>query len=162
MIADAGQHTSAHSQSGRRHVTHTATGWIHDRALATRTEGGCTVAVLSGALDITDAPILREQFLRLLRPAASRLVLDLSLVSNIDAGGLAVLIGTGRRAHLLGGSLRLAAVRPAVAAALCAAGLDRLFEIFPTVRSAVSTPAPARPTSRLSGLWQGHPALPRA
>jgi anti-sigma B factor antagonist len=151
---------SARSQSGRAHLTDTAVGRTHDQALATRTEGGCTVAVLRGALDITRAPILREQFLRLLRPAACRLVLDLSLVSNIDAGGLAVLVGTGRRARLLGGSLRLAAVRPAVATTLRAAGLDRLFEIFPTVQSAVSSPARARLTSRLSGQWQGHPALP--
>lgn len=162
MIADAGQHTSTRSQSRRGHLSDTAVGLIHDRVLATRTEDGCTVAVLSGALDITGAPILREQFLRLLRPAASRLVLDLSLVSNIDAGGLAVLVGTGRRARLLGGSLRLAAVGPAVGTALRAAGLDRLFEIFPTVRSAVSSPASARLTSRFSGPFQGYPALPRA
>jgi len=77
----------------------------------------------------------------MLRPASSRLVLDLSLVSHIDAVGLAVLVGTERRARLLGGSLRLAAVKPAVGMAMRAAGLDRLLEIFPTVQSAVSSPA---------------------
>jgi anti-anti-sigma factor len=114
--------------------------------LAARTERGHLVAVLTGRLDITRAPALREPLLRLLRPAASRLVLDLSLVSHVDASGLAVLVGTERRARLLGGSLRLAAVRPAVATAVRAAGLDRLLEIFPTVHSAVRSPArsPAR------------------
>ena len=110
-------------------------------ALAARTERGYLVAVLTGRLDITRAPALREPLLRLLRPAASRLVLDLSLVSHVDASGLAVLVGTERRARLLGGSLRLAAVRPAVAMAVRAAGLDRLLEIFPTVHSAVRSPA---------------------
>src|ERR1700733_647493 len=106
-------------------------------ALAARTERGYLVAVLTGRLDITRAPALREPLLRLLRPAASRLVLDPSLGSHVDASGLAVLVGTERRARLLGGSLRLAAVRPAVAMAVRAAGLDRLLEIFPTVHSAV-------------------------
>jgi anti-sigma B factor antagonist len=124
----------------RGHVMHAVTGRGHHPALSTRTERGCLVAVLSGALDVTRAPALREQLLSLLRPAASRLVLDLSLVSHIDASGLAVLVGTQRRAGLLGGSLRLAAVRPAVDMAVRAAGLDRLLDVFPTVQSAVSSP----------------------
>jgi anti-sigma B factor antagonist len=122
---------------------HPATGRVHNLALPTRTERGYLVAVLSGGLDVTRATALREQLLRMLRPAASRLVLDLSLVSHVDAGGLAVLVGTERRARLLGGSLRLAAVKPAVDMAVRAAGLDRLLEIFPTVQSAVSSPARA-------------------
>lgn len=127
----------------RGHVMHAVTGRNHRLALVTRTERGYLVAVLSGALDVTRAPALREQLLRLLRPAASRLVLDFALVSHVDAGGLAVLVGTERRARLLGGCLRLAAVKPAVGMAVRAAGLDRLIEIFPTVQSAVSSPARA-------------------
>jgi anti-sigma B factor antagonist len=122
---------------------HAAIGRSHNLALPTRTERGFLVAVLSGGLDAARAPVVREQLLRLLRPAASRLVLDLSHVSHVDAGGLAVLVGTERRARLLGGSLRLAAARPAVGMAVRAAGLDRLLEIFPTVQSAVSSRARA-------------------
>lgn len=114
-----------------------------DPALAMRTEHGWTIAVLIGPLDSKRAPALREQSLHLLRPASSRLVIDMSLVSRIDAGGLAVLVGTGRRARLLGGSLRLAAVTPAVGLALRVAGLDRLLQIFPTVQSATSSNAGA-------------------
>ena|ERR1700758_5584638 len=124
----------------REPTMYAATGRTHHLPLPTRTERGYLVAVLSGGLDGTRATALREQFLRMLRPAASRLVLDLSLVSHVDARGLAVLVGTERRARLLGGSLRLAAVKPAVAMAVRAAGLDRLLEIFPTVQLAVSSP----------------------
>jgi anti-anti-sigma factor len=68
--------------------------------------------------------------------------MDLSQVSHVDAGGLAFLVGNaGRRACLLATSLRLTAVMPAVGQALRVAGLDRLLEIFPTVQSAVSSPA---------------------
>jgi anti-anti-sigma factor len=127
----------------RDHAMHAATGRTHNLASLTWTERGYLVAVVSSGLDGTRATALREQLLRMLRPACSRLVLDLSLVSHIDAVGLAVLVGTERRARLLGGSLRLAAVQPAVAMAVRAAGLDRLLEIFPTVQSAVSSPARA-------------------
>jgi anti-sigma B factor antagonist len=127
----------------RDHAMHAATGRTQNLASLTWTERGYLVAVLSGGLDGTRATALREQLLRMLRPASSRLVLDLSLVSHIDAVGLAVLVGTERRARLLGGSLRLAAAKPAVGMAVRAAGLDRLLEIFPTVQSAVSSPARA-------------------
>jgi anti-anti-sigma factor len=122
------------------HAMDAATGPTYSLALPTRRERGYLVAVLSGGLDGTRTTALREQLLRMLHPAG-RLVLDLSLVSHIDASGLAVLVGTERRARLLGGSLRLAAVKPAVDMAVRAAGLDRLLEIFPTVHSAVSSPA---------------------
>jgi len=136
--------------SDRDHAMHAVIGQTHNLALlSTGTERGYLVAVLSGGLDGVRATALREQFLRMLRPAASRLVLDLSLVSHVDASGLAVLVGTERRARLLGGSLRLAAVKPAVGMAVRAAGLDRLLEIFPTVHSAVSSPPRARPKSSM-------------
>src|SRR5258706_334198 len=88
-------------------------------------------------------PDRRERFPPLLRPATSRLVIDLSLVGHTDASGLAVLVGTARRARLLGGSLRLAAPTPAMTKALRAAGLDMQLDIFPTVQSAIRSPAPA-------------------
>jgi anti-sigma B factor antagonist len=135
----------------RRHVINHAADRAHCLALPTRRERGYLVAVISGGLDITRAAAVREQLLRLLRPATSRLVLDLSLVSQIDAGGLAVLVSTERRARLLGGSLRLAAVRPAVGMAVRVAGLDRLLEVFPTVQSAVSSPARARSLGGVAG-----------
>src|ERR1700691_2110320 len=64
---------------------------------------GYVMAALSGELDLASAPALREQLLTLLSPAASRLIIDLSAVRSADASGLAVLVGGGRRARLLGG-----------------------------------------------------------
>jgi anti-anti-sigma factor len=90
-------------QPDRRLVTDPATTTAPGLALSTPAAGGIIIAELSGELDLTCAPALREQLLGLLRPGSSRLVIDLSKVSHCDASGLAVLIGTGRRARLLGG-----------------------------------------------------------
>ncbi len=108
------------------------------------TEGGYTVVSLSGELDVACTPVLREQLLGVLRPRASRLVIDLSDVSFCDASGLAVLVGTGRRARLLGGVLRLAAPSPAVVSALRLGGLLGQFDVFPTVLAAIAQPQTAK------------------
>jgi anti-anti-sigma factor len=105
-----------------------------------RTADGVTIAELAGELDLASAPALREQLLGLLRPGSSRLVLDLSRVSFCDASGLAVLVGTGRRARRLGGFLRLAAVPPQAVRVLHLTGLHRHLPIFPTVWAATGAP----------------------
>jgi anti-sigma B factor antagonist len=101
-----------------------------------RTGDGYTIATLGGELGIARSPALREQLLGVLRPGASRLVVDLSEVTSCDASGLAVLLGAGRRARRLGGVLHLAAPPPVVVAALRDSGLLRQFDIFPTVLAA--------------------------
>ncbi len=108
--------------------------------LSTRTAGGITIAELDGELDIACAPALRDQLLGLLRRGSSRLVIDLSKVSYCDASGLAVLVSTTRRARLLGGSLRLAAVSPQIEKELDVTGLRRHLSVFPTVHAATTSP----------------------
>jgi anti-sigma B factor antagonist len=118
-------------------VTHSV---AHEASLSltSRTDrGGYVIAALSGDLGIASAPALREQLISLLR-AASQLIIDLSAVERADASGLAVLVGSGHRARLLGGSLRLAAPSPEVARVLSAAGINQHLDIFPTVRAAIT------------------------
>jgi len=105
---------------------------------ATRTQDGYTIAELSGELDIACVPTLRERLLGVLRPDAGHLVVDLSRVTFCDASGLAVLIGIGRRAALLGGVLRLVAPAPSVMAVLQALGLHRKLDIFSDVLAATT------------------------
>src|ERR1035441_4048078 len=139
----------------RRSVTALAaeTGTASGPGMSCRSEFGLVIAVLSGELEISCAPVLREQLLGVLRPAASRLVIDLSGVSYADASGLAVLVGTGRRAGLLGGFLRLAAPVPAVADVLRITGLSRHLDIYPTVAAAISSPL--RQSSQAGASWTG-------
>lgn len=100
------------------------------------------VAVLGGDLDIAAVPAVRERLLGLLRPGASRLVIDMSAVRYADASGLEVLVNTRRRAVLLGGTLRLAALQPDVARVMTAAGLSRRLGTYPTVQAAIADRMP--------------------
>ncbi|MEV0406506.1 STAS domain-containing protein [Actinoallomurus sp. NPDC050550] len=97
-----------------------------------------TIVKLRGDVDITTAPALRERLLEVLRPGMRLLILDLSEVWFCDAAGLAVLIGTQRRATRLGITLCLAAPRPRVAKALHVTGLDRRLTIHPTLADAIA------------------------
>ena len=118
-------------------VTHSA---AHDvrLSLTSRTDrGGYVIAALRGELGIASAPALREQLRSLLR-VASELIIDLSALEHADASALAVLVGSGRRARLLGGSVRLAAPSPEVARVLSATGINQHLDIFPTVRAAIT------------------------
>jgi anti-sigma B factor antagonist len=137
VITIASAHDARNSE-----VTHSP---AHDASLSvtSRTDrGGYVIAALSGELGIASVPALREQLISLLR-AASHLIIDLSAVEHADASGLAVLVAGGRRARLLGGSLRLAAPSPEAARVLSATGLNQQLDIFPTVRAATGLRAPA-------------------
>jgi anti-sigma B factor antagonist len=119
---------------------------------------GRTIIRLRGALDIDAAPALRERLIDVLHRGAGLLVLDLSHVLSCDASGLAVLIGTQRRARVLGSVVRLAAPSPPVTKLLRSTGLDRSFTIHPDLSSALATEpnkparsAPALPVPAAAG-----------
>jgi anti-anti-sigma factor len=108
-----------------------------ERGLTTRTPTP-TIVELRGDLDLAAAPALREHLLDALRHNTNSLILDLSKVRFCDASGLAVLVGTQRRARLLGVSLYLAAPRPQIAKVLRITGLDRGLTVYPTVLEALA------------------------
>jgi anti-anti-sigma factor len=93
---------------------------------------------LDGALDLVAARALRERLLGVLHRGTSLLILDLSRVLSCDMSGLAVLIGTQRRARLLGTVMRVAAPSPPVAKVLRSTGLDRSFTIYRDLSGALA------------------------
>lgn len=101
-------------------------GWDHARAgLSIAAQSGCTMVKVSGDIDIATAPAVREGLYRACGHCTGRLVVDLSAVSSCDAFGLAVLIGTQRRATQRDIPLDLAAPSPAMVRLLHLTGLDR-------------------------------------
>ena len=123
-------------------MTHLVAEDIGSATLTVVTAPGDTVVALDGDLDIAAVPAVRERLLSLLRPGASRLVIDMSAVRYADASGLEVLVSTRRRAVLLGGTLRLAALQPEVARVLIVTGLSRRLAAYSTVRAAVADRGP--------------------
>lgn len=92
---------------------------------------GHTVIAVRGELDIATTAGLRDRILTILADTSTPVVIDLSAVTFCDASGLALLVGTQRRARLHGVAVTLAAPRPAVRKLLRVTGLDRAFVIHP-------------------------------
>lgn len=105
---------------------------------------GCAVIIVSGRLNLTTVPRLRERLLRVAHGPGNLLVLDLSGVTSCDALGLGLLVATARRARSFGGGLCLLAPSPSAAAALGSAGLTRLLHIYPDLATVTGT-VPAAP-----------------
>jgi anti-sigma B factor antagonist len=133
------------------------------RYLRAAPQGGRRIVRLCGALDAAAAQEVRERLLDALHRGASPLIIDLSHVPSCDAAGLAVLIGTQRRAKLLGSVVLLAAPRLLVGKLLRSAGLHRRFAIYPDVRGALAAqshePARTAPASPLPA-GRGEAVLP--
>lgn len=84
-----------------------------------------TIVALHGDLDLAAAPALREQLRDAMHHSHPILILDFSDTASCDTAGLAVLIGTQRRANLRGISLQLTGLPPQITSLLHATGLDK-------------------------------------
>jgi anti-anti-sigma factor len=99
---------------------------------------GRSIVRLRGALDFGAAKELRERLIDVLHRGANPLIIDLSRVPSCDTAGLAVLIGTQRRARLLGSMVLLAAPGVSVSEHLRSTGLHRHFTIYPDLPAALA------------------------
>jgi anti-anti-sigma factor len=105
----------------------------YEVALPAHRRPGHTIVALTGTLDAAAAPALREHLISKLRHSGRLLILDLREVASADAAGLAVLIGTQRRAARLGITVRLAAPGPQVAELLRTTEFDRTLVVHPAL-----------------------------
>jgi anti-sigma B factor antagonist len=71
------------------------------------------VLVVSGELDVYEAPLFRSELFALIDEGHPRVVVDCSGMRFIDSGGLAALVEGQRRIGGRGGELVLRAIRPA-------------------------------------------------
>jgi anti-anti-sigma factor len=105
--------------------------------LLSRRMPGHTVIAVRGELDVATTAALRNRILTTLNETtAPVIIVDLSGVSFCDASGLALLVGTQRRANLHGITITLAAPRAHMTKLLRITGLDQAFTIHPTLISA--------------------------
>jgi anti-sigma B factor antagonist len=114
---------------------------------------GSTLVKLDGDLGVATAQAMRECLIGVLRPGIKLLGLDLSDVRSCDPAGLAVLVGTQRRARERGIVMYLVAPSPSVAEILRCTGLERCFTICPSLPDV---------HVRTSGEPAGAPVIPES
>jgi anti-anti-sigma factor len=116
---------------------------------------GWTVVRLDGDLDFAAAPALRERLISVLRRGTRLVILDLSQVRSCDMAGLAVLIGTRRRAREQRIDMCLVAPSPPVMELLRSSGLERCLTVYPDMPGALGwawcEPAGAAAPEALAG-----------
>ncbi len=92
---------------------------------------------LAGRLDVTGAATAREALHRALADGEDALVVDMRDLELIDATGLGVLVGTHRRAGLIGRRLVLRDPPPRVVRILLLTRLDRILMVERTAVAAL-------------------------
>lgn len=101
---------------------------------------GWAVARLSGDLDLTTAPRLRERVVQIVTGGQPRVVLDLQEVDFVDSTGLGVIVGLLKRTRSQGGDLRLVSTRTSFRKVLELTALDRALPLARTVEEALTEP----------------------
>ncbi|MFB9710632.1 STAS domain-containing protein [Streptosporangium sandarakinum] len=102
--------------------------------VSTRSHAGHTVMTITGEIDLYTAPGLQSEFARLLQESPTTyVVLDLSKVEFCDSTGMNVLLAALKRLRERGGTMELAAPRPAVRKILQVTGLDSVFTVHEAV-----------------------------
>ncbi|MFJ6677365.1 STAS domain-containing protein [Actinosynnema sp. NPDC091369] len=99
------------------------------RPLSART----LLCAVSGEVDLSTAPRLRDRLLGQIGVAGSDLVVDLSEVGFLGAAGLTVLVEARAAAAASGVGLHVVARTRPVLRPMAVTGLDVVFDVFPRV-----------------------------
>ncbi|MGN6752458.1 MAG: STAS domain-containing protein [Intrasporangium sp.] len=101
-------------------------------------QGDRTVVSLGGEIDVYTAPFVRERLDEAVHEGRTNLIVDLTGVRFLDSTGLGVLVGRLKLTRSLGGSLRLVGTDERVLKVFAITGLDKVFEIHPTLDEALA------------------------
>lgn len=115
--------------------------------LEVTTIGSHVVVQVSGEIDISSAPRLREAIVGVLAEGRTQIAVDLREVDFLDSTGLGVLVGGLKRARSAGGELRVISTSPRIAKVFAITGLDGIFQIveqpedLPVIEEGASEPS---------------------
>lgn len=104
-------------------------------------EGDFTVIRLVGDLDVSAVGRLRDALGRLITRPDEKVVIDLTDVPFLDSTGLGVLVARLRQQRQEGGDLVLVIPSERLLRNFRITGLDRVFQIHPSVAAAVAADA---------------------
>ena len=94
--------------------------------------------VLSGILDETNCNYLLGCVEDEILDGSKKLILDCGQVTFISSIGLGTLIRVRSRMQKIGGDVKIASVHAAVAEVMRVVGLNRIFQIYPSVDDAIA------------------------
>jgi anti-sigma B factor antagonist len=94
--------------------------------------------VLSGVLDENTCSYLLGCVEDEILDGRKKLILDCGQVTYISSMGLGTLVRVNSRMKKIGGDVKLASVKGAVAQVMGVVGLNRIFQIYPSVDDAIA------------------------
>jgi anti-sigma B factor antagonist len=94
--------------------------------------------VLTGKLDEENCSYLLDCVEEEILDGRRKLILDCGQLTYVSSMGLGMLVRVNARMKKLGGDAKLAAVHGAVAQVIGVVGLNRIFQIYPTVDDAIA------------------------
>jgi anti-sigma B factor antagonist len=96
------------------------------------------VLPLEGDIDLHVSPAVTESLNAMIKKKPERIVIDLSRATYIDSAGVAALILAMQEVEAYGGKFALARMQETVRSIFEISRLDRVFQIFPDVDTAMS------------------------
>jgi anti-sigma B factor antagonist len=109
-----------------------------DFAIDHHLEGEIAIVEVSGWIEISSAPRLRDTLISLIDDGHLHLVIDLSSTVFLDSTGLGVLVGTLHRLRSRDGSLAIAGVKDRVGRAFQISNLDQIITLTDTVEDGIA------------------------
>jgi anti-sigma B factor antagonist len=109
-----------------------------DLSITSEDRGGATVVHVGGEIDVYTAPVLREHLDEHISAGRHHLVVDLGGVSFMASTGLGVLVGRLKLVRVTDGTLRLVCSSDRILNVFSITGLDKVFQIFPSVDEALA------------------------
>jgi anti-sigma B factor antagonist len=130
----------SHRIAAQQHALHVRAqeGIQVDLSITRADHGNQTVVHLGGEIDVYTAPLVREKLDEQIQGGRTQLVVDLTDVTFLDSTGLGVLVGRLKLTRTRGGAMRLVGTDDRVLKVFSIPGLDKVFEIHPTLDAALA------------------------
>ncbi|MBI2178815.1 MAG: STAS domain-containing protein [Candidatus Tectomicrobia bacterium] len=104
--------------------------------IETKVMGKATLVQVSGEVDMSNSPEVRDTLLGLAKKKVPAILVDLGGVTYMDSSGIATLVEGLQETLGYGGKFRLASLTPKVKQVFDLARLTDVFEIFSDLASA--------------------------
>jgi anti-sigma B factor antagonist len=102
-------------------------------------DGNACIVALDGEVDVYTAPALRERLIEASETGCGTVVVDMTEVDFIDSSGLGVLVSALKRVRENDGQMRIVTAKEPILKIFRITGLDRVFELSPTLPEAVGS-----------------------